>query len=151
MNRMTDVCKNITFPQTSIADGKYCLIGWSKDNEIFLNILVFLPRANEVWGKVICLQVSVCPRGEPGHGGLPGQGARLVPGGFLSRGVPGGDPHPDGYCWGWYASYWNAFLLRSNFNSCWLIINDCVCATFFNVKHWKVKQFRSPFQHDSLP
>ena len=25
---------------------------------------------------------------------------------------PGGDPpHPDGYCCGWYTSYWNAFLL----------------------------------------
>ena len=35
-----------------------------------------LPPANEVWGKVICLQVCVCPRG----GGL-------VPGGCLVLGV----------------------------------------------------------------
>ena len=34
-----------------------------------------------------------------------GEGVCLVPGG----GVPGGD-HPDGYCCGRYASYWNAFL-----------------------------------------
>ena len=53
---------------------------------------LYLPPANEVWGKVICLQVCACPRG-----------------GVWSRGVPGGDP-PNGYCCGRYASYWNAFL-----------------------------------------
>ena len=53
----------------------------------------------------------------PGVGGWM-HGPRGVPclGGAWSRGVPGpgggpgGDP-PDGYCCGWYASYWNAFLL----------------------------------------
>ena len=36
--------------------------------------------------------------GPGGPGRVPGPG-----------GVPGGDP-PDGYCSGWYASYWKAFL-----------------------------------------
>ena len=79
----------------------------------------FLPPANEVWGKVICLQVCVCPqgglvpgvpapggawsRGVPALGGLvrgegvwsggrvSGQGVPDL-GGIWSRGVPGGDP-----------------------------------------------------------
>ena len=25
----------------------------------------------------------------------------------------GGDPPPDGYCCGWYASYWNLFLFKN--------------------------------------
>ena len=49
---------------------------------------LLLPPANEVWGKVISLQVCVCPW----------VGGCLVPeGGAWSRGVPGGDP-PAGYC-----------------------------------------------------
>ena len=85
-----------------------------------------LPPANEVWGKVICLQVCVCPRGGAWSGGclvwgglVPwgawSQGGAwsrgcLVPGwGCLVLGVPGGDPL-NGYCCGRYASYWNAFL-----------------------------------------
>ena len=67
---------------------------------------VLLPPAKEVWGKVMCLQACVCPR----------EGA-CSSGGCLLRGVPGGDP-PDGYCCGWYASYWNAFLLQSNSRQC---------------------------------
>ena len=86
---------------------------------------LLLPPANEVWGKVICLQVDVCPR-------VLGPGGCLVLGGVWSGGVwsravwswgvwsqeegllvrrvPGGDP-PDGYCCGrQYAFYWNAFL-----------------------------------------
>ena len=63
-----------------------------------------LPLANEVWGKVICLQVCACPQGGVwsqgvlGPGGVPARGTwsqwgRLVPvGGACSRGVPGGDP-----------------------------------------------------------
>ena len=64
---------------------------------------MFLPPANEVWGKVICLQVCVCPQG-----GMPG------PGGCEGCLVTGGDP-PGGYCCGRYASYWNAFLLHLAF------------------------------------
>ena len=47
--------------------------------------------------------------GMPGPGtGVPGLGEG-VPG---PGGVPGGDPHQDGYCYGQYASYWNAFLFK---------------------------------------
>ena len=47
-------------------------------------------------------------------------GGCLVQGGACSRGcllwgVPGGDPPPpNGYCCGWYASYWNAFLFMNS-------------------------------------
>ena len=104
-------------------------------NRLFL----FLPPANEVWGKVIFLHLFVILfTGEGGclvlggawsggsgpRGAWSGAGAwsggDLVLGGMLkgrvwSRGVPaprgpGGDS-PDGYCCGRYASYWNAFLL----------------------------------------
>ena len=65
------------------------------------------------------------PRGVPGPGGVfalavPGPSGRVC-----SRGVPGpmggipacteADPPPpgrDGYCCGWYTSYWNAFLFE---------------------------------------
>ena len=56
----------------------------------------FLPPANEVWGKVICLQVCVCPQGEGGlvPGEVSGPGGCLVLGGAVPgpRGclVPGG-------------------------------------------------------------
>ena len=43
--------------------------------------------ANEVWGKVICLQVCVCPQGVPGLR-RSGSGG-LVLGGAWSQGVPG--------------------------------------------------------------
>ena len=50
--------------------------------------------------------------GVPGPRGVSGRGEEgLVLGGAWSWGVPGGDAPPDGYCCGWYASYWNAFLL----------------------------------------
>ena len=50
--------------------------------------LCSLPPANEVWGKVICLQACVCLQG-----GVPGPRVCLPPGGCLLRGgVPGGDP-----------------------------------------------------------
>ena len=57
----------------------------------------FLPPANEVWGKVICLQMCVCPQGGPGLGGAwsrrglvprgSGLGECLVHGGAWSRRV----------------------------------------------------------------
>ena len=56
--------------------------------------------------------MGVCAwyRGGVVLGGVPDPGR-----GVVLRGVPGGDPphtHTplDGYCCGWYASYWNAFL-----------------------------------------
>ena len=50
-----------------------------------------LPPANEVWGKVICLQACVCPRGgvsAPGGGGCLLQGGCLLPGGSAPGGCP---------------------------------------------------------------
>ena len=51
--------------------------------------------------------------------GVPGPGGGAAPGGVCSPGVgawsgevPGGEPLPDSYCCGQYASYWNAFLLK---------------------------------------
>ena len=60
---------------------------------------------------------GVCSWGVPAPGvggvcyrGVSTPGGSALGGGPCSGGVPGGDP-PDGYCCGWYASYWNAFLL----------------------------------------
>ena len=39
-----------------------------KRTEFTLDLYISLPPANEVWGKVICLQASVCPQG-----GVPDQ------------------------------------------------------------------------------
>ena len=39
---------------------------------------IFLPPANEVWGKVICLHLSVILSTSGGGGGLPGPGEGLV-------------------------------------------------------------------------
>ena len=51
-----------------------------------INSVYLLPPANEVWGKVICLQVCVCP-----------QGGACSRGVVLSRGLPGlGRPGPGG-------------------------------------------------------
>ena len=62
-----------------------------------------------------CLVLGgVRSRGISGRRG-PAPGGSLVPGGLL-HGVPGGDPPPNGYCYGQYASYWNAFLLNINFS-----------------------------------
>ena len=80
------------------------------------------------------LHVSVCPQ-EGCPGPHPGVGvSRPTPGGWGSPGphpggrlkgltVPGVSQHAlrqtptqaDGYCFGRYASYWNAFLLHSEF------------------------------------
>ena len=51
----------------------------------------------------VSVQAGVCPGGL-GPGGL-------YPGGSLSRGVSVGRPLPRNQKCGWYASYWNAFLL----------------------------------------
>ena len=107
---------------------------------------LFLPPGNEVWGKVIYLQVCVCSQGGAwSQGGclvwgVPGLGALVkgrlclvwggacsggyqVGGGVPALGVsglegPGGNP-PDGYCCGRYASYWNAFLLLFRITNYW--------------------------------
>ena len=88
-----------------------------------------LPPANEVWGKVICLQVCVCPRGGgvwsregAWFWGRSGPGGAWSLGGVWSggRGVWSGrglclvETPPNGYCCGRYASYWNAFLFIFN-------------------------------------
>ena len=49
----------------------------------------FLPPTNEVWGKVICLQVCVCPQGEC----YPSMHCRWYPSMPCSR-SPGGSPGP---------------------------------------------------------
>ena len=46
-------------------------------------LLFLVPPVNEVWGKVICLQVCVCPQGGAWSQGVPGPG-----GGAWSRGEP---------------------------------------------------------------
>ena len=91
-------------------------------------------RPQTKFAKVMFLQVSVCPQG-----GVSGPGGSAASGGACSRGVcsrggawsgrglllggawSGGAwsrggvwrPPCDGYCCGWYTSYWNAFLLWS--------------------------------------
>ena len=67
---------------------------------------VFVPPANEVWGKIICLQVCVCPQGGAWSRGecLIPVGC-LVPGGCLVLGGAWWRPLRDGYCCGRYASY----------------------------------------------
>ena len=54
----------------------------------------------------VCSQGGACSRGSTPRGGL-------LPGGSAPRVCVYGDPPAKaaGYCCGWYASYWNAFLL----------------------------------------
>ena len=61
-----------------------------------MKISLLLPPANEVWGKVICLQACVCPQGGAWSWGR-GWGC-MVPGGCLLRGGggPGGVYGPRG-------------------------------------------------------
>ena len=59
-----------------------------------------LPPANEVWGKVIFLHLSV----------ILFTGGVSCPGGGEGSGPGGGE---GGYSYGWYASYRNTFLFRS--------------------------------------
>ena len=87
---------------------------------------------SQLWGGVEvvsqhALQVvsqHALQQGVPGPGGSAPGGLLLggsAPGGggcsqtgSSPRGVPVGDP-PDGYCCGWYASYWNVFLFGLKF------------------------------------
>ena len=57
----------------------------------------YLPSANEVWGKVICLQVCVCPQG----GAVPACIAGGIPA-CLAAGLGGGG-YPSMHC-RWYTS-----------------------------------------------
>ena len=76
-----------------------------------------------VWSQVeVPASGGVCSGGGLVLRGVSCPGRCLVPGGCLLLGGPGGDTPRDGYCCGWYASYWNAFLclnvkrLLFNFN-----------------------------------
>ena len=107
-------------------------------NSAYMSGIVFLPPANEVWGKVIfsvaCVKNSVHSGGVPGQVLPPGQVpplGRYSPrtGTPLGRYTPG-QVHPLGrytsrqvhpreqrmlgnrVTSGRYASYWNAFLLK---------------------------------------
>ena len=64
--------------------------------------MLLLP-ANEVWGKVICLQAGAWSRGVPGPGGCLVREGVPGPGGAWSRRVPGpgGVPALGGLAWGW--------------------------------------------------
>ena len=50
-----------------------------------------LPPANDVWGKVMLLRLSVCSQGS---GGLTAGGVGLHPGGLHFRGSASGSLHP---------------------------------------------------------
>ena len=54
---------------------------------------------------------GICFGGSAPGGGVCSRGGGLLPGEVSAPGGPGGDP-PDGYCYGRYASYLNAFLLE---------------------------------------
>ena len=81
---------------------------------------MFLPPANEVWGKVIFSET--CVKNSVDGGGLPQCMLGYPPGSRhpLSRQPPGAGtpPHRSRACWeirstsGRYASYWNAFLFK---------------------------------------
>ena len=65
------------------------------------DILHLLPPANEVWGKVICLQACVCPQGGCLLRGVPVSGGVPAPGGCLVETPPptataAGGTHPTG-------------------------------------------------------
>ena len=72
-----------------------------------------VPPANEVWGKVMFLQLSVILfTGRGGLGGsiLEGGKGVSVPGGLFLGRVSAGKTRRTVKS-EWYASYWNAFLL----------------------------------------
>ena len=93
-----------------------------KWNKLYINIL--LPPANEVWGKVIFLHLSVFlfTGGVPGQVHPPGQvypPDRYLPwtGTPPGRSPPAGTP-PCRWSMRWrYASYWNAFLFEQKLPS----------------------------------
>ena len=84
---------------------------------------LFLPPANEVWGKVMFLQVSVCPQLDLCMMSLPVwlTGLMFLPGASVRGSVRETSPPPPGQrlpCTvtsGWYTSYWNALLFFSFF------------------------------------
>ena len=92
-------------------------IAWSLDHFYTGSMSLFLPPANEVWGKAIFLHLSVIlfTVGEY-LGRYPPPPGRYTP--LPQAGTPPGQVHPPGSsaCWeiratsGRYASYWNAFL-----------------------------------------
>ena len=77
-----------------------------------------------VWSWGCLLPGGACPQGGllPGGllpgGGVPGLGGCLVPGGCLL------ETPRDGYCCGWYASYWNAFLFQMT------LLHYTICMVF---------------------
>ena len=79
----------------------YCSPG---TEQIWIHSL-FVTVRNSSWGKVMFSQVSVCPQGGGVH---PPRRQPLPP----RQDTPLASRHPprDGYCSGWYASYWDAFL-----------------------------------------
>ena len=100
-----------------------------------------LPPANEVWGKIICIQVSVCPQGGGGLvlGWCLVLGGHLILGGgtwsrgkgCLVQGVWSGgclvETPSNGYSCGQYASYWNAFLFFKCFFQVINLKEACFC------------------------
>ena len=100
-------CKKQRFPQSSLEfftvsnSFRYDRSKSQLSPSAFVDIKFLLPPANEVWGMVICLQVSICPQGMcplrgcawsgavPAPGGVWFQGAMPAPGGGgWSQGVP---------------------------------------------------------------
>ena len=71
----------------------------------------FLPPANEVWGKIMFLDVFVYPPGVGSASGCWGGGAS---GDVCLQGT-GGGVYPGNQKSRRYASYWNAFLFRRIF------------------------------------
>ena len=75
---------------------------------------VFTPVCLSTWG--VCSGGGSAPGGSAPWGvSGPGEGGCLAWGvsGLGGVGIPActeADPPADGYCWGWYASHWDAFL-----------------------------------------
>ena len=60
VNRITDRCKNITFPQLRLRAVINCRTLYYTLLQIWhQNVLSFLPPANEVWGKAMILHLCV--------------------------------------------------------------------------------------------
>ena len=84
-----------------------------------------LPPANEVWGKVICLQACVCPRGDACSRGVPGTGGAWS-GGCMVPGVPGGDPPPP-------TATAAGGTHPTGMHSCSLFSYKCLCTVNFGI------------------
>ena len=63
----------------------------------------------------LLLRGGACSRGCLLQGWVPALGQCLLQVGSAPGGWGCGDPPHDGYCWGWYTSYWNAFLFSCSF------------------------------------